>query len=284
MVPIKSPPFLEVVFEGENISPEEIPLRSLATALSAVQRLTAVGGVAEEQEEGEGEAEAEDVEPVVREPGGSLRLLEVKRGSAVFQLGVPAGTELTASLERLRGIGEFLASGEDTGAIDYDVLRPIKELSATARGLHCTISFREVGGADAVLARIEPDSYKSVAGSLFVEGQTSFIGRVQRVGGVTGMRCGLRVSFQKRMLICKVASKAVAQTIGKRLYEELVVQGTAQWLKKSWRVVAFTVHSVEQPKQGSILGAFEELRKAGGKMWDTVGDPSAYLEEVTGER
>ncbi len=153
----------------------------------------------------------------LREPGGTLRLLAVKRGSAAFQLGVPAGAEPRASLERIGSIGEFLAKREDVEGIDYDALRPIRDLSATARGLGCTISLRAAGRGRPILARIEPDSYESVAETLFVEGETSFVGRVQRVGGATGLRCGLRVDFQNRLLICKVTSKAVAQTIGKRL-------------------------------------------------------------------
>jgi len=76
----------------------------------------------------------------------------------------------------------------------------------------------------------------------------------------------------------------VAQTIGKRLSEEVVIQGKAQRLKKSWRIVAFTIDSIAKPQQGSILDAFEELRKAGGNAWDRIGDPSTYLEEVTGGR
>jgi len=63
----------------------------------------------------------------------------------------------------------------------------------------------------------------------------------------------------------------VAQTIGKRLSEEVVIQGKAQRLKKSWRIVAFTIDSIAKPQQGSILDAFEELRRRAA----TLGTESA---------
>jgi hypothetical protein len=63
-----------------------------------------------------------------------------------------------------------------------------------------------------------------------------------------------------------------------------VVQGTASWLKNSWKMVSFTIKSVLQPTQGSLLDAFDELREAGGKSWDAINDPAAFLKEVTGGR
>ena len=85
-------------------------------------------------------------------------------------------------------------------------------------------------------------------------------------------------------MFCKVSSQEISREMGKRLYEEVVVYGTALWLRTSWRIFAFTVMSISQPKQGSLKQAFEELRKAGGEKWGHIADPEAYLQEVTGER
>jgi hypothetical protein len=68
------------------------------------------------------------------------------------------------------------------------------------------------------------------------------------------------------------------------LYGDVEVTGTAQWLKNSWRIFSFTIHEVrEQPVQGSIVEAMEALREAGGKAWDLIDDPRAYLEEIETE-
>jgi hypothetical protein len=275
MRPKKPSPLFEVRFEGPGIYPETIPLRSLVTTLSAVQRLAAGNAPIDEEEAGD-EKESEEEE--------SLRLLDVKRGSAVFQISTPTSSDPRPALHRLRLVGDFLEDREDEGEnIDY-ALSPIKELSATARSLNCTIALREARGDKHVLAVFQANSYESISKSFLVEGETSFVGTVQRVGGATGVKCGLRVGFQNRMLICLVPEKDVARTIGKSLYEDVVVHGTASWLKKSWRMVSFTIKSVTQPVQGSILEAFEELRGAGGKSWDAISNPAAYLREVTGER
>jgi hypothetical protein len=275
MRPRKPPPLFEVCFEGPGIYPEKIPLRSLVTTLSAVQRLAAGTTPVEDDETDE------EQEPDAEE---SLRLLYVKRGSAIFQISAPTAPDPRAALKRLRVVGDFLENHEnDVEDIDY-ALSPIKDLSTAARSLDCKITLREAGPPMRNLAIFEPTSYEMISKLLLVEGETSFVGKVQRVGGATDVRCGLRVSFQSRMLICRISDRNVARTIGKRLYEDVVVHGTAKWLKNTWKMVSFTINAVNQPAQGSLLKAFDELREAGGKSWDAITDPAAFLREVSGER
>ena len=68
------------------------------------------------------------------------------------------------------------------GENDY-ILNPIERLSAIARGLECKIILREPGRDGVVLAIIEPETYELISKSLLVQGETSFVGRIQRVGG-----------------------------------------------------------------------------------------------------
>ena len=124
-----------------------------------------------------------------------------------------------------------------------------------------------------ILASIEPDTYEVISKSLLIQGETSFVGRIQRGGGATEMKCALRVDFQHRLMFCKVASQEISREMGKRLYEEVVVHGTALWLRTSWRIFAFTVTNISQPKQGSLTQAFDELRKAGGDKWGQTRTP-----------
>ncbi len=265
-------PIFEILFEGQDVYPEKIPVATLASALSAVQRL-AEGEPA--LDDGEGHKNSAKIED-----DRSLRLLAVKRGSAVFQLIGPAGQE---AVDRIRAVGGFLTNPDAVGENDY-VLGPIERLSTTARALRCRIILREPGRNGGVLAKIEADTYEVISKSLLIHGETSFVGKIQRVGGATEMKCGLRVGFQHRMMFCKVASKEIARRMGERLYEDVVVHGTAAWVKTSWRIFSFLVKDVSQPKQGSLADAFDELRNAGGDKWDHIPDPEAYLEEVTGKR
>jgi hypothetical protein len=83
MRPKKPSPLFEVRFEGPGIYPERIPLRSLVTTLSAVQRLAA----------GCNPLEEDDFEEEKVREDESLRLLDVKRGSAVFQISDPTTSD-----------------------------------------------------------------------------------------------------------------------------------------------------------------------------------------------
>jgi hypothetical protein len=133
------------------------------------------------------------------------------------------------------------------------------------------------------LARIEPGTYDRITTSLFIEGDTAITGKVERVGGATDIRCGLRVPFQSRMLFCGVAGTDVARKLGDKLYQIVAVRGTARWLKNSWRIVSFTIRDVYQPVSGSLPEAMDSLREAGGKGWDNIDDPEAYLQEVSAQ-
>jgi hypothetical protein len=272
-MPSKRPvPIFEILFDGPGLYPEKIPVATLAATLSAVQRLADGEPVLEEEEEDEKRDAVED--------DRSLRLLEIKRGSAVFRLSAPSGQD---TVNRIRRVGGFLAKPDEVGENDY-ILSPLERLSATARALECRIILREPGRAGGVLAIIEPETYHQITKSLLIQGETSFVGTFQRVGGATGMKCSIRVDFQHRLMYCKVASQEVSREMGRLLYDEVVVHGSALWLRTSWRIFAFTVTGISQPKQGSLFQAFEDLRKAGGDKWGQIADPEAYLQEVTGQR
>lgn len=265
MNPKRPEPTLELVFEGSKLYPERVPFNLLSRAVSAVQRL------------GDGDAPAPDDE----EPGeeGVVRLIGVKRGSAVFRLWSAKPAPLLDSIEQTARV---LNDPEAIGENDY-ILPPLEELSAAARSLGCVIVLRRPDGDRAILARIGPDAYENVSRASLVVGDTAFSGSVQRVGGATEPRCALRVLFRRRLLYCRVATPEVARFLGQRLYEDVVVQGTARWLKGSWRVVSFTIKSASQPEAGSPAEAFEALRRAGGDAWDNVPDPRSFLEGVGGQ-
>ena len=260
-------PVFEVLFDGPGIYPEKIPLGALTQTFSAIRRLAAGSDLADEEEDQETAS------------GDIIRLLDVVRGSAVFRF---VGPSPVAALERLRLAGRVLQKPEEIADNDY-VLGPIERLSAAAKRFDCAIVVRQAGHENSILARIEPNSFETISKRLFISGDTSISGRVERVGGATEMRCVLRVPFQDRLLYCRVSSVEVARKLGDRLYQEVTVQGSAQWLKNKWRIVSLTIHDMRPLKSGSINEALEALREAGGKGWDLIDDPDAYLEEVSGK-
>ncbi len=262
MVAKKPPAAFEMFFKGAGIYPERIPLHTLSRAFSAVQRLAA-GAEFDEDEE----------------PDKSLGLLEVRRGSALFRC---FAADPTTALAHLRQAGQVLEHPEKVGQAAF-VLKPIGHLSRIAQQLECSIVLRESNHGGRVLAEIEAQSFKTISETALVSGETSIAGKVKRVGGATAMKAALRVAFQDRLLYCQIASSETARQLGKHLYQEVVVTGTAQWIRDSWQVFSFTIKEMYQPESGSLLEALEALREAGGKAWDKIGDPEAFLREINAE-
>jgi hypothetical protein len=263
----KPNPIFEVIFQGPGIYPEKIPLGMLTQTLSAIRRLAA-GNELEEDEE---EQELGD--------DSSIRLLDVQRSSAVFRF---VGQSPTTAIQYLRQLGKALDNPEEIAENDY-IIRPVERLSATARRLDCSILVRESKNPDVILAKIEPTSYERMSQRLFITGDTSITGKVQRVGGATQVRCALRVSFQSRLLYCLVENVDLARKLGDHLYQDVAVHGTASWIKNTWRIVEFTITSIHSFKKVTISEALESLHESGGKGWDEVEDPERYLSEVSGK-
>ena len=250
---------LEVKFEGGDVSPDKILVPDLASVIRAVQRLAA-GQI------------PDDSAPLPENE--KLRLVSVRRGSARYAL---AGPSRTVAGANLRILGEVIDHPDQIGENDY-LLYPVHDLSRAASKLECKISIREPSPGGRVLARIDADTYSNLSKSVLVYGKTEFGGKVERVGGATKSRCGLRVAFQKRMLICGVPESAVARTLGENLYKRVVVSGEAAWIRTTWRVYAFRVESVRPLKEESLFDKIRAIRQAGGSDWDRIKDVRAYLD------
>ena len=74
-------PIFEILFDGPGLYPEKIPVATLASTLSAVQRLAGGEPNLEDEDDQRTDESVED--------DRSLRLLDIKRGSAAFRLSAP---------------------------------------------------------------------------------------------------------------------------------------------------------------------------------------------------
>ncbi|HMP01365.1 MAG TPA: hypothetical protein PKC45_02580 [Gemmatales bacterium] len=257
-------PVFEVLFRGPGIYPEKIPFGLLARALSAVQQL-ATGGTFPDL------AEEEDEE----QESGPMRLLKVARGSAVFQCWTQSAETARQSL---RETGQVIEHPRQLGSRDY-MLRPLETLSAAARKLGCTIVIREPG-THSRFAEIEPQSYDHVSRAVFVSGDTSIMGKVQRAGGATESKCALRVPFQQRLLFCRVDATETARQLGSLLYKDVVVYGNAVFVRGTSRIFSFTIYRVHELQEQPLGEALQEIWDAGASDWENVQNPNAFLREL----
>lgn len=260
----KPKPDFELYFSSGRIYPESIPVRSIADAIASVHTLTSDSG------------EEEDGESI------PLRLLGVKRGSAVFQC---VAADSDSFMRKIRQVGRCIEHVELSDDLDgiANKLNAIRRLSAIAKSLDCPIVIRKPGDKTDILAKILPASYDLIAESLLVDGEKMISGRVERIGGATATKCALRVEFQTRLLICAVKKREVLVELARNLYQDVVVCGVATWLRRTWQIISFDIDRVEKTQKGPLVEAIEALRCAGADAWDRVDDVDVFLDEVSGK-
>jgi len=261
----KSPkPTFEVRFVAPGVAPEGIPLRSVNEALTAIQDLAA----------GRDPFSVRQVPPEK-----SIRLLKVRRGSAVYSCVSRAPAEASRNL---RLVAKML-SGLDGQGAESDVMvsafRPIETLSVVARATGCRLELYQPN-RDTPLFVVGADDFEKLSSRLLLTGDTTVVGTVVRAGGATDMKCLLRVPERRRLLYCSVESRELVRKLGQHLYEQVAASGTAVWIHRSWHIYSFKVRSFTQPKIRNAVKAIDKLREAGLKAWDDIDDPDAYLREM----
>lgn len=255
----------EVRFVGSDVLPEKIPLRAVSDALSAVQDLASGRDPFEETQV---------------DPAKSIRLLAVRRASATYQCLARAPREAIANLNRVAHILSSLdkEDGNEEGLIT--AFRPIKVLCDVAGSVGCRVQIRVADQEKGELFSLDKADYERVSARLFMTGETTVVGTIERAGGATEMKCLLRVPGRRRLLYCNVGSRELVQRLGQHLYEQIAATGTATWLHRSWRIQEFTIKDFTQPCLGNLTEALQELRNAGLSAWDEISDPEQYLREL----
>lgn len=256
----------EVRFVAPGLRPDKIPLRAVGEALSAVQDLAAG-------------RDPYDTPHVPPEKG--IGLVDVRGGSAIYSCTSRAPDE---ALENLGRLGLILSEEEGAQQIDGDelvaALGPIETLSRVAKKIACRIIISPVKSRSEPLVAFSEDDYDRISRRVLLSGETTIAGTVGRVGGVTGMKCALRVHGRTRLLYCNVRNKCLVRRLGQCLYEEILATGTAVWIHRSWRVHRFTINDFSQPGLGDSVDAIENLRAAGLSAWDNIDNPEAFISEL----
>lgn len=261
----KKPATFEVRFIGDGIGPESVPLRAVSDALSAIQDL------ASGRDTFNRKSVPEDK---------TIGLVKVSKGSAIYSCVSKSPAEAKRNLSRA---GKLLATPEDE-KIDPDFLlsslRPINTLSTIAKSVGGTVEIVSVNSKNKRLLTVTPDDYGRISNRVFLRGETTITGKVERAGGATDMRCLLRVPGRHRILYCDVESKDLVRRLGQHLYEPITATGTATWIHQSWAIYEFKIRDFTQPRLGNPLIAIKELRDAGLSAWDDIEDPSAFIEDL----
>ena len=235
--------------------PEDIPVHAVADVIQAVQSLLQAG-----ISKG---ADEEDLR---------LHLLDIQRGSAVYRC---LSNYPEQAGPYLRVLGSKIDDSQSDTALGTGLVH-IKALSEIAKAAESDIEVTQDKGRT-VLLRIVPDTYDRLKMAHTVSGQTVLVGELKRVGGATSPRCMVRAINQAAAIYCDLTHDQ-ARELAPRLYETVVLEGDAVWLKTSLEIVEFRVERIVRFTQKGFAEAKKELREAGADRWDHVS-PSE-LEEV----
>ena len=255
----------EVRLVAPDLIPERLPLRQVNDVLSAIQDLASG-------------RDPFELSHVPLEKG--ISLTQVRTGSAVYACVSRAPDEARTNLSR---VGALLASAngdeiEEEGLIA--ALQPIQLLSDVARVINGQIEVVLTERRDTPLFVIGGDVFPRISGRLLLKGETMVVGRIERAGGATSMRCLLRVPGRRRILYCNVQNRKLVQRLGHHLYEDIAATGTATWIHRTWRIYRFTIRDFTQPQLGDPSQALEQLRNAGLKAWDNIDNPDTFIQEL----
>lgn len=252
----KPPTDLIIRLTGQHIRPWVVPLRTLAKALDASQRLI-------------------DGENTDRE---AMKLIGVKAGSAAYKISTEVGEALIPKLYLTGRLIENPAEGE----WDLEELNALEDLSAIAKSLNCTIEFRLPGqGREMgdVLATIGPSSFERVSLTAFISGATSVIADIKRVGGATKMGCAIRVHDQNKLVYCNVVSGELVRELGKHIYKTVSVFGNATWHKKSLKLKEMDIQGFDTFGQRDIAGSISHAKQF-ADVWRTTKNPDKAIREI----
>ncbi len=263
-------PTFMVRFIGEKVTPAKVPLRAVSEALSAVQDLAS----------GRDPFETRSVPPEKE-----IGLVNVKEGSARYFC---VARDPDDAIKNLNWVGRWMSALNNPRAklnSEHVVssIQAIRGLSGIAKHMDCRVEVALLDEPKTVLFGVESGDFRKIAGRLFMKGQTTVTGTVARVGGVTAMKCAMRIPGRNKLLFCNVKAKTTAETrdlvrqLGTHLYEDVSATGRVIWIHRTWYIYKFTITEFAQPRLGDALEAISQLREAGLSAWDDVKDPEAVI-------
>jgi hypothetical protein len=275
----KPPPDFVIRLVGKGMKPWAVPMRTLSRTLAAVQKL-----IDQRDDLADVDADEEQQNPDADELKiRALRLVGITTASAGYAV---ASKDRSTTLGILRETGKSIHR-PDKADWHPSTLSSLDDLSQIAKSLNCHIEFRplkERGGSafGDVIAKITPSTFAEIQGRAFISGYTSVCGRLERVGGVSEMKCGIHVQGRSRMLYCCIVSGELVRELGKHIYKDVVLTGKAVWYRFNNQLKSLAVTSFDPAKTISFAEIAREIREKGGNAWDAISDPDAYIREMRG--
>ena len=255
-------------------------MRALARLMDAIQRLVEQSEE-EEQEASLDEDENQENNQMVGLGSPVLKLVGIRASSAGYAIATPFKEN---AINLLADTGRAIDHPGDS-EWSAPTIASLKKVSEIAKALGVKVEIRKPnqrGRLGDIIAKITPDTYEEIAQSAFVTGQTSLYGTIERIGGASAARCAIRLPDESKLVYCSIGNDELAKKLCPFLYQEVSIYGQAKWLRANWRILSFQITSFDPPKEGSFQDALADIWKAGGKAWDKIADPNAFIADMRG--
>lgn len=251
----------ELKFIGGDISPDKISSHELAELIISFEE-SMVGLIKRENKDFN---EENLIISLVDVEEGSLKL---KFKPKIFEIALPAFIAVSSSIK----------SNNFTN-LPYKSVKALSNISTFCKTKKCSVELRKDTHSNKPTATIYAEHEITVPQDLFIVGETTIYGRVVRVGGIEPK---VSISLSKgETLFCSI-TEALAKQIGKGLYEEVGIKGTATWLKEDYSIIDFKIDSFFPIDRTSLTSTFTELNKILGKYWEDVTDVEGEIAKIRG--
>lgn len=155
---------------------------------------------------------------------------------------------------------------EDFRRIPRTGLEPARRIVRFLKKHRCKAEVKANNGRP--LAEFTITERTKITKPVDVTGKTTLYGVVDRVGGKETRACFETVQGQR--LNCKVASRDLARQLGKCLYTEVGLQGTAKWFGDTMELHDFIIEALLDYEPTPLPTAFSELS-------EVIGDNIRHL-------
>jgi hypothetical protein len=131
----------------------------------------------------------------------------------------------------------------------------------------------------APLAVITPDMEFSFTPPK-VLGNTTIYGSLIWIGG---QRPKAHVKMDNGALLNCEVSKQLARSLASRLYEEIGLEGEAEWNSEDWSIVSFRISGVTDFRGGPIIESIDVLASTIAGDWDDADDVVGEISQIRRE-
>jgi hypothetical protein len=253
---------LELKFTGGSVLPENISSSDLSDIIKSFELAVANVILKDHQE-----LETQNI---------VISLVDIKKGSLKLEFLPKLKREaLTAFLVITTAIQQ-----NDYSSLPIKTIQSLQSISGFCKRQKCFSEFRSSSDDPRPLAVISPTTDIVISEELFLVGETTVYGTILRVGGAEP-KVQLRLSDTNNILYCPI-KKEIAKKIGKDLYDEIGLVGTATWEKATYRIVDFKIEDAFNVKKTSIAQSIKEASRLFGKYWKDVDDVIAEVSKIRG--